>query len=260
MTTLYNSGFYQTYRDASLRSARQVLPFIMEWVKPRSVIDIGCGIGTWLTAFRELGVERVLGVDGEYVNRAELLIPEGSFRPHDLATPLSLAERFDLVMSVEVAEHIPASAARGFVRTLTNLGPVVMFSAAIPHQGGSGHINEQWPEYWAELFRGLGYTVVDCIRPVIWDDPFVEYYYAQNILVFVDSSQLEKYPELSRRCDPKAPLGRVHPRKLEEMFALLQDAPHKLVGPKQLLRALPHSLNGVLWGRLNRLRRRGTNP
>jgi len=253
MTPHYNSSFYESYRNVSHGSALQVLPFMIEWVKPRSVVDVGCGIGTWLAACRELGVEKVFGVDGAYVDRTELMIPESAFKPHDLATPLELADRFDLVMSLEVAEHVPAASAKGFVRTLVKLGPVVMFSAAIPHQGGTGHINEQWPEYWAELFSEFGYLVVDCIRPLVWDNPLVEYYYAQNILVFVESGQIENYPELLRQRAPQAPLGRVHPRKFEEVYALLDDAPHKLLRPKQLLRALPHSLNGALQGRLNRL-------
>ena len=56
---LYDQSFYRTYRDGSLRSARVVVPKIMKMIAPASVIDVGCGVGTWLKAFSEQGVARI---------------------------------------------------------------------------------------------------------------------------------------------------------------------------------------------------------
>ena len=63
----------------------------------------------------------------------------------DLAQPLQIDRRFDLALSLEVAEHLPPECGSEFVQTLTDLSSVILFSAAIPFQGGTDHLNEQWP-------------------------------------------------------------------------------------------------------------------
>lgn len=99
---------------------------------------------------------------------------------HDLTTSLKSDRLFDLVMSLEVAEHLDAKYAETFVDSLTNFGPVILFSAAVPFQGGEHHVNEQWPSYWEELFAKKGYVAVDAIRKHIWQNPEVEWWYAQK--------------------------------------------------------------------------------
>ncbi|HZS08536.1 MAG TPA: methyltransferase domain-containing protein [Blastocatellia bacterium] len=215
MTQTYNEQFYQDLRGRARSSAREVVPLVIELIRPRSVIDVGCGVGTWLSVFGELGVEDVMGVDGEYVNREMLEIPGERFVPFDLSRPLGLERRFDLVMSLEVAEHLPPESAESFVASLTAHGPVVLFSAAIPFQGGTHHVNEQWPEYWARLFAAAGYEVIDCFRKRIWDNERVEWFYAQNLLLFVERGHLEKSPALKNEREQTrvAQLALVHPRK-----------------------------------------------
>lgn len=142
---------------------------------PGSVLDVGCGTGEWLKVWRQLGVNDVDGVDGW---------EETPFRQHDLRRPLDLSRRFDLVESVEVAEHLPESAAGTFVDSLTRHGEVVLFSAALPGQGGKGHMNEQPPTYWANHFAQRGYEVFDMLRWRVWDDPRVAGHYRQNLLLF----------------------------------------------------------------------------
>ena len=195
-----------------------MVPFIMEMVRPESVVDVGCGVGTWLGVFRELGVQTILGMDGDYVQRELLEIPSKSFLPVDLSTRVDVGRRFDLVVSLEVAEHLEQRHAERFVETLTSLGTVVLFSAAIPFQGGEHHVNEQWPDYWAEKFMQQGYTVVDCIRPRFWSSPDVCWWYAQNMFFFVREDELEDgsplCKEIQEGCD--RPLSIVHPRKYME--------------------------------------------
>ena len=111
----YTTSFYKTYLEESRNSARSLLPHVMRMFSPRSVIDIGCGVGTWLSVFQEIGVVKTLGVDGAYVDRSQLLISDDSFRCHDLSQPLRLDRVFDLAISLEVAEHIPAINAQSFV-------------------------------------------------------------------------------------------------------------------------------------------------
>ena len=145
---LYSGEFYQHIRQGSHRSAEEIVPLIMTSWQPRSVIDVGCGLGAWLRVFKQHGVEDVFGVDGSYVDTKTLEIPVERFAAVDLAKPFHLDRQFDLVMSLEVAEHIPGACAEIFIESVTRLGPVVLFSAAIPFQGGTHHVNEQWPDYW----------------------------------------------------------------------------------------------------------------
>ena len=85
--------------------------------------------------------------------------------PADLTHPLQLDRQFDLVLSLEVAEHIPAGRAATFIDSLVRHGDAILFSAAIPRQGGEQHINCQWPSWWAELFTQRGYQTFDLVRP-----------------------------------------------------------------------------------------------
>jgi SAM-dependent methyltransferase len=251
MSVPYTQNFYSTYSNESQRSADIVVPLIMQLTQARSVIDVGCGIGTWLQAFRKLGIEQLQGVDGDYVNRSQLLIPSANFKPHDLKAPLKMNAHFDLAMSVEVAEHLPASCAAQFVASLCGLAPVVMFSGAAPFQGGDDHINEQWPEYWVDLFKSQGFVAYDCIRPLIWNDPNVAYYYAQNIIVFVRSGAIEHYPAIKALTPASGPLARIHPRRWLEAH----DPKRQRLPP--LLRALPHSLSNAVKVRARRAFGRG---
>ena len=238
--TLYDAAFYQSQSTGSERSAEIVLPLVQSLLGPEpsvnTVIDVGCGVGTWLKVWQQLGVTQVLGLDGSYVDRTQLRIPDTHFCPHDLTQPLSSQLSVDLpadlVMSLEVAEHLPASRADSFVADLVRLGPVILFSAAIPHQGGKGHINEQWPNYWAERFANHGYVAIDCLRSQLWTNKDVAWWYAQNLLLFVAKDQLSQYPALASLYNPgqEAPLSLIHPTKYNAMAsAKRQTFPKKIL-------------------------------
>jgi SAM-dependent methyltransferase len=183
---VYSPAFYKQFDDAVSRSARVCVPLILELLQPRSVVDVGCGIGQWLGEFTARGVEDYLGIDGPHVQAEQLRIPRERFRAHDLSQPLRLERRFELALSLEVAEHLPARQAAGFVDLLTRAAPAVVFSAAVPAQGGFGHVNEQWPWYWKQLFAVRGYVQLDPFRKALWRDPEVACYYQQNLFLYVD--------------------------------------------------------------------------
>lgn len=210
----YTKHFYESVLSGSLSSAREIVPVILELIQPERIIDVGCGNGDWLYVFRELGVEHILGIDGDWVDVSKLKIPIDRFRTVDLKSPFNFEEQFDLVISLEVAEHITSAAAETFVESLSNLGPVILFSAAIPHQGGSNHLNEQWPDYWARCFQMKGYVAIDCIRKRVWNNQKVEWWYAQNTILFVREDFLEGQPRLKKehQLSKDNPLSTVHPR------------------------------------------------
>ena len=172
--TAYPDRFFDFHREGSQRSAREVIPVVRQFIEPKSVVDVGCGIGTWLSEFENAGITDCLGIDGGYVDREQLLIERERFQVHDLEMPLNLDRRFDLAVSLEVAEHLPAACADTFVESLTRLSSAILFSAAIPRQGGDHHVNEQWPEYCQERFERHGYVVVDCLRRLLWRNANVE--------------------------------------------------------------------------------------
>jgi SAM-dependent methyltransferase len=193
---LYTENFFKNLQEFSRQSAEEIVPLILEMIPSNRVVDVGCGDGTWLKVFHQYGVKEIQGIDGSYVDENVLVIPRDNFIPFDLTKPLKLDAKFDLVMSLEVAEHLPVESAESFVDSLTSLGSVVLFSAAIPGQGGENHINEQWQDYWADKFYRRGYVAIDCLRDKIWSNKKVAYWYSQNILLFIQQEYLDNHSSL----------------------------------------------------------------
>lgn len=220
----YTADFHAGVAEAGRDAAGAIVPIVLELVELASVVDVGSGSGAWLAVFAEHGVEDILGIDGGDIPSEQLQIPEERFLARDLAQPLTLDRRFDLAVSLEVAEHLPETAAAGFVASLVALAPVVLFSAAIPAQGGTSHLNEQWPEYWAAHFGREGYVAVDCIRRRVWSDRRVAFWYAQNTIVYVDEARLQDYPRLlsERLTHGAGQLSLVHPDLYEKRVLSLR--------------------------------------
>jgi SAM-dependent methyltransferase len=210
----YSEFYDHTYLTTTSTSAHEIVSAVWTLIQPSSVVDIGCGVGLFLSAFAAKGVKDLCGIDGEWVKAQDLRIPQEAFIVRDLRQPVRLNRRFELAVCLEVAEHLPAAAAPVIVESLAELAPVILFSAAVPQQGGFGHLNEQWPEYWTDLFARHGFVAVDCIRPRIWDNAKVLFWYAQNCLLFVRKEQLGAYPVVQRELEQplRLPLAVVHPR------------------------------------------------
>lgn len=245
MPKLYDVEFYAETREGSRRSAEIVIPLILSAFSPQSVCDVGCGVGTWLSVFIENGITDVLGLDGAYAKSAGLMISEMVFKPIDLSSPFSLSRRFDLAMSLEVAEHLPKESARSFVESLTKLAPVIVFSAAIPNQTGEGHINEQWQDYWADLFAYHDYVPIDYIRPQIWNNPIVDWWYIQNVVVYCAADSLSTFPEIAA-LGPARRISMAHPRCVDGVlrrFDVARDS-HFSAAVKALPTLFLHAVRG----------------
>lgn len=206
----YSAGFYAGQRDASFDAAMAMLPPIIELLKPRTMVDIGCGAGTWLAAAESLGVPTVVGIEGPWVSASALRSPSIRLVTHDLERPLPVRERFDLAMSVEVAEHLTEGRADSLVRELCGLSSFVLFGAAIPGQGGVNHINEQWQSYWARKFASHDYVALDLLRPTFWSTRDIPVHYRQNTLLYVHRPALASLPTSVQAAAPWA-LDVVHP-------------------------------------------------
>ncbi len=211
----YDAEFYRSQQTRSRQAADVIVPQLVADLKPSSVLDVGCGVGTWLAAFADNGVQDLTGVDGEYVSRDALQIAADAFRPHDLEKPLDLGRHFDLAICLEVAEHLSSEAAPTLVDSLVGAADVVLFSAAIPHQGGTDHINEQWPEYWYELFHVHGFRWLDPYRLRYWNDERVVFHYAQNMLIYAAPDACDAFatplpPMLVEPPDGAPPRALVH--------------------------------------------------
>jgi SAM-dependent methyltransferase len=249
----YTREFFHGQRGDSRRSATTVVPIVLELLDPASVLDVGCGVGTWLAAFKERGVRDVLGLDGAYVDETMLQISAGEFRAVDLAAPFTLGRDFDLVMSLEVAEHLPEDRADDFVTSLVAHGKVVLFSAAVPHQGGTNHVNEQWPDYWIRRFERHGYHCRDVMRGRLWMNNDVSHWYRQNMLFFV-AEELLGEPVWSADQTPSfLGLPLVHPELLVDNRAALLRAPASL---RVALRDLVAAVRAVPGAAASAVRRR----
>lgn len=209
----YESYFYSNRYEWTAQAAGRILDLVLPRLPPvRSALDVGCGVGAWLAVLQEKGVADIVGVDGPWVDETLLKIPAEKFRRADLAGPLNLERQFDLALSLEVAEHLSPERAEGFVAELAGAADFVLFSAAIPFQGGYGHLNEQWPSYWADLFARRGYAVRDWVRPRLWTDTSIPVWYRENLLLFVAEHRLaELAPAPDGAADAAIALDLVHP-------------------------------------------------
>jgi SAM-dependent methyltransferase len=205
----YDDAFVERVRKTATQSASVMVDILMDMFHPRSVMDLGCGSGSWLRVFAERGVERIRGYDGGWVPRDKLRIPEDSFIAMDLGKELPTVAGYDLAISLEVAEHLPGTRAGQLVQCLARAAPVVVFSAAIPGQGGTNHINLQWPWYWRDLFAAQGFVCCDPIRPLLWCDERVDWVYRQNVYVFLSHEAFRAHPDLE-----KYQVGKQRPEKL----------------------------------------------
>lgn len=170
----------------NLKAPKEIVPEIIKIFNPKSVIDVGCGLGTFLFYFKKEGVNDILGVDGKWVDKKKLYqyIEKEEFMERDLENEFRLERTYDVVLSLEVAEHLSPKTSITFIRNLVSLGNIIIFSAAIPFQGGQNHLNEQWLTYWEALFRNEGFVLHDILRPMFWHNKNINWWYRQNIVVF----------------------------------------------------------------------------
>ena len=244
---LYGTKFFNNIDCGSQSSASVILLILKEYLKIQSAIDVGCGTGRWVQSLEgvfQAHAGQIVGMDGGYTRPWHAGL-ENKFIYTDLNMPFSVDSRFDFAMSLEVAEHLNESRASGFVADLCRLSSVILFSAAIPGQDGTGHVNEQWPDYWRKEFKSNDYVMFDSIRPKIWLDERVEPWYSQNVFLFVHKNKKELIEKLDyfRIEENDWRLKLIHP-------GIYRMAACESCGAGRLLRALPGRLANSVRNRI----------
>lgn len=232
MPTKYSNNFYARRAARIARSAEALVPTLVELLGPKSVVDVGCGDGTWLRVFAESGSE-VAGIDGPWVPQEHLRIDGQEFVPVDLgkaSLPYQVAlpqKRYDMLISFEMLEHVDEARGEALVDLLCSLSDTLIVSAAAPHQGGTHHVNEQWPDYWVSKFRERGYKPYDFLRYSIWNDERIAPWYRQNIIGYFRGDVPETVQAFARRGVEglmEQPLALCHPGVFGHKLGIFRSA------------------------------------
>lgn len=212
----YDQRFFDGIREGIKRSAESLVPLLVSELSPaidvKSVIDVGAGEGHWGAEFRAWDFEAV-GLDQYPPFVVMHMIKHDLEQPLEQAFPEGTINRFGLALCLEVAEHLTPERGPSFIADLCKLSDLIVFSAAIPGQRGVNHLNERWIDYWANLFLDNGFAVSGAMRWMIWNDPDIEPWYIQNLLIA--TKHPERLPNLF--ATPLSyPWPVVHPRKWAE--------------------------------------------
>ena len=245
---MYDFSWHGSHGDLTSSSAKAVVPILCSLFDIESVLDVGCGDGRWLASFRECGVPEIAGTDGPWSDVSKLQIDAGSFTVRDLSQPFDAQRRFSLALSLEVAEHIEAPFAEGFVQNLVRHSDVVLFGAAIPGQGGFRHVNERWQSWWVDRFAANGFDAFDILRSQLWNRNDISVWYKQNMLLYVNRTRddlrarIAGYVEANRVA--QMPWDVVHPERYEAIASYSQIAFRPLL--QKLPRATMHKFVDVV--------------
>lgn len=209
-SSFYSEKFYKDISLTSLAGAKRIVPFI-NFLFPciKTVVDIGCGTGAFLSYFAKQG-KYIKGYDFGEGLKNNLIIDKSNFIEQDLTKPIDVKEKVDLCISLEVAEHIDKNYEDIFILNLINFSDIILFSAAIPNQGGTNHINCQWPDHWGIIFSKYGYFCYDILRPIFWEDNEIPWWYRQNIMLFINNNSKV---EIDKNYANLNCMRLIHPRK-----------------------------------------------
>ncbi|MCZ2157145.1 MAG: class I SAM-dependent methyltransferase [Bryobacterales bacterium] len=188
LDTLYDADFFRNVIEThSGFAARPMANSIMRDLAPHSVLDVGCGGGHLLEALRDRGCE-IFGLEFapeglEACRRRRIPVARVDLERDSFTAP----RLYDVVCSIEVAEHLPEHAADHFVNLLATASDCLVFSAATPGQGGTGHLNEQPHSYWINKLAEHGLALDEALSAAWsseWETAGLQPWFWRNIMVF----------------------------------------------------------------------------
>jgi len=220
-------GFYGEAFFGEMRAGREASRRLGDCIhnvigEPQLAIDLGSGIGIQTARLKELGWS-IVGADFAPL-ASTLREPDVNVLPFDL-TVLGggggMLEPVDCVICTEVAEHVPEQFSDVVVRNIASLArKFVVWSAAPPGQGGTGHINLQPPEAWLERFKALNWAVshprTQKLRTAMRITRAQHAAYADNFFVLMPVDNTEAFYEFMRSC--------------RDNYRKLADCIHEVVG------------------------------
>ena len=180
--------FEREVEHSAAQSAKVMARSIRAGLKPRTVIDVGCGTGALLEEFQKEGCQ-VFGLEYaesalQYCRKRKLNVRKFDLKKMSLTNQPT----YDVAISMEVAEHLPETCANRYVLLLTSLSPCVVFTAARPGQGGTDHVNEQPASYWISKFQSRGFErdeILSSRWKLEWESSgSVSSHYYHNLLIF----------------------------------------------------------------------------
>ena len=194
----YTNFFYKSVSSRSEEVSNKVLTHLFKSaIQIKSIKDVGCGEGEWFNS-------KVLN-EGKYdlfaydLPEAIALAKSKSkidikFHPINLEfIEINIFADTDVTIFTEVAEHLTEECAKKIINFICDTSKIVIFSGAIPGQGGYNHINEQPLKYWIQLFEVNNFIPVDFLRPIIREEKSVPFYYRNNLFLFIKNSDEVKY-------------------------------------------------------------------
>jgi hypothetical protein len=243
--TQYPSEWHAKFGKMTQDSADIILSRLRRLREFDSCVEVGCGQAHWSNAALKLGCTRVRAIDGPWNDPDALIIDRSLYESQPIDSAFAIDGQFDLALCLEVAEHVDSKYCMDLVKQLTQASKMILFGAAIPHQGGFGHINEQWQSWWAEKFLNASFVAFDIVRPAVWKDDRVHYWYKQNAILYVHKDiagelDIHQAGFSQNWSNGELVADLVHPEKY------LSFAEHDQVSLGKLARKLP----GHIWGRI----------
>jgi len=184
--SLYDEDFFEWHVTHARKYSMRTMDWYIQKYKPDSVVDFGCGIGSYLEAAFDYGIK----IKGYEISWEAIIHTPERIRPfieyRDCTEPIN-AGVFDTVISFETAEHIEPEGTNQFIKNLVNAtGKTLLFTAAPPGQEGTGHINCRYRDFWMlELSDFLIYN--DVLTGEIseaWEKLGAPWYIVKNLMVF----------------------------------------------------------------------------
>jgi predicted RNA methylase len=193
MANFYHSGYFSSsifdYDYAAIAET------IIKEYQPKRIIDFGCGTGDLARAFASRGVT-VVAIDG-YSTPDFSAYSNIHFTKVDLnnvaATQKFLKQfeaKFDLAISIEVAEHLNPDVSSSFIEWMTSMADVIVFSAAVPSQDGDGHINCRSRSDWYQFIKQHEYVIADTLRQHFTLNPRLGLWHKFNIVDYVQKDSV----------------------------------------------------------------------